>query len=124
MEGGNEVSVSERNYAFAVRRTKCWMCAYQNDAAENLPRMDSVLGVQLDGSAVKEKAEASKNLKNSEPPSAPLDRGCVSRRRGAAPSPRCRAPANNRSRWSLALFQKPLNREVREVMKGGKIDIG
>ena len=37
-------------------------------AAENLPRMDSALGLQLDGGAVKEKAEASKNLKNAECP--------------------------------------------------------
>ena len=36
LEGGNGVRFSERNYAFAVRRTKRSMCAYQNDEAENL----------------------------------------------------------------------------------------
>ncbi|MBR6435859.1 MAG: hypothetical protein IKS45_05070 [Thermoguttaceae bacterium] len=36
--------------------------AYQNDEAENLPLDGACLGRQLDGFAVKEKAEASKNL--------------------------------------------------------------
>ncbi|MBQ6617181.1 MAG: hypothetical protein IJH67_12510 [Thermoguttaceae bacterium] len=34
--------------------TLCPNRAYPNDEAENLPRMDSALGVLLDGSAVKE----------------------------------------------------------------------
>ena len=54
--------------------------AYQNDAAESLPRMDSALGVQLDGAAVKENAEASGNLLNVESRFDPLVRGRVVRR--------------------------------------------
>ena len=30
-----------------------WKCAIPNDEVENLPRMDSALGVLLDGNAVK-----------------------------------------------------------------------
>ena len=36
MEGGNAVSVSERNYAFAVRRTNVEKCVEQRDEAGSL----------------------------------------------------------------------------------------
>ena len=55
MEGGN--GVREANVV-----TLCSKRAYQIDAAEKLPRMDSALGVLLDGESRQEKAEASKNL--------------------------------------------------------------
>ncbi len=39
MKGGNAVSVSERNYAFADRRKNAAKCAFQIDEGENLLRM-------------------------------------------------------------------------------------
>ena len=63
--------------------------------------MDSALGVLLDGVAVKENAEASENLFRSakHPPCGFAD--ILSAPDGGGASPRYRAPAKNRSRWSL-----------------------
>ena len=55
MEGGNGESV-------ANEVTLCSTCASQNDEAENLPRMDSALGVLHDGVAVKEKRKPPKTI--------------------------------------------------------------
>ena len=56
--------------------------------------MDSALGVQLDGKAVKKIAEASKNLLNAESPSAPLVRG---RLRPPKPSLRRRQASSSKT---------------------------
>ena len=63
--------------------------------------MDSALGVLLDGAAVKEKAEASKNLFRSANHSLCGFEDILSAPDGGGASPRYRAPAKNRSRWSL-----------------------
>ena len=54
MKGGNEASETSVVTLYLNR-------AYQNDAAENLPRMDSALGVQLDGAAPDQRCRASAN---------------------------------------------------------------
>ena len=100
MEGGNGATSGS-----VV--TLCLKCAKQNDAAGNLPRMDSALGVLLDGAAVKENAEASKNLFRSakHPPCGFAD--ILSAPDGGGASPRSRAPANTRSRWSFFPLETP-----------------
>ncbi|MBQ3351505.1 MAG: hypothetical protein IJG38_14015 [Thermoguttaceae bacterium] len=54
MKGGNDATNGNGITHSPERRTKRQKRAYPNDEAENLPRMDSALGVLLDGSAVKE----------------------------------------------------------------------
>ncbi len=54
MEGGNGVRGANGITHSPERRRKRRKRAYQNDEAETLPRMDSALGVLLDGFAVKE----------------------------------------------------------------------
>ncbi len=80
MKGGNGVREANGITQFAEGEPKRREVFIQNDEAENHPRMDSALGVLLDGCAVKEKAEASKNLLKVESPSAPLVRGRSVRR--------------------------------------------
>ena len=60
MKGGN--GVREANVV-----TLCSKCAYQTDEAENLPRMDSALGVLLDGFAVKKCGSLRKSLSQESP---------------------------------------------------------
>ena len=55
MEGGNGAT-------FGSAVTLCSKCATSNDAAENLPWMDSALGVLLDGKAVKQMRKLPKNF--------------------------------------------------------------
>ena len=80
MKGGNGVREANGITQFAEGEPNVLKRAYPNDAAENLPRMDSAPGVLLDGFAVKESGSLQKSL-SQKSPSAPLDRGCLSRQK-------------------------------------------
>ena len=113
MEGGNGASNGRGITHSPLGEQTAARHAYQIDEAENLPRMDSALGVHLDGVAVKEKRKPPKVLRTwktasprwfADVSSAPvggeanprcrarrIETAPVGRRRGAAPSPRYRA---------------------------------
>ncbi len=61
MEGGNEASAASGITHSPLGEQNAARRACQNDAAEKLPRMDSALGVLLDGAAVKKMRKPPKN---------------------------------------------------------------
>ena len=54
MEGGNGATIGSGITHSPIGEQNVEKCAFQIDAAENLPRMDSALGVLLDGESRQE----------------------------------------------------------------------
>ena len=102
MEGGNGASNGRGITHSPLGEQTAARHAYQIDEAENLPRMDSALGVHLDGVAVKEKRKPPKVLRTWKTASPRWFADVSSAPVGGGANPRCREFANNRSRWTLA----------------------
>ncbi len=94
MEGGNEATIGSGITQFAEDEQTAAMCAYPNVSAENHPRMDSALGVQLDGAAVKKKRKPPRIFGSRKAPPTSWFAGVFARHRNKAPLTSCDAAEN------------------------------